>query len=173
MLRHALLVSLLLVLALALPEQLLWGQIPQVLSYQGVLTNPSGSLLSDGDYSMTFKLYPTAQGGAPLWSESQTVVVKNGLFNVALGAVNPLNLLFDNPYWLSITVGEGSESGQRLQLTSSAYSLSARSIADSAVTGSKIAQGQVLRSINTLKDDVTIVAGDNVAIEQKGNSLII
>ena len=59
---------------------------------------------------------------------------------------------------------------QRIKLTSSAYSLHARSVADSAITGSKIAGHQVVRSINSLTDEVKLEAGENVTIRQKGKS---
>ena len=46
-------------------------------------------------------------------------------------------------------------------------------IADSAVTAPKIASGQVVKSVNTLKDDVTLAAGSNVSITPSGNTLTI
>jgi hypothetical protein len=46
-------------------------------------------------------------------------------------------------------------------------------IADSAVTAVKIAPGQVVKSINGLKDNVTLAAGANVSITPSGNTLTI
>lgn len=46
-------------------------------------------------------------------------------------------------------------------------------IANGAVTSGKIATGQVVKSINTLKDDVTLSAGSNVTITPSGNTLTI
>ncbi len=46
-------------------------------------------------------------------------------------------------------------------------------LADAAVTGQKIGSGQVVRSINSLKDDVTLSAGTNVTITPSGNTLTI
>ncbi len=46
-------------------------------------------------------------------------------------------------------------------------------IADSAVTSAKIAGGQVVKSVNTLKDDVTLSAGTNITITPAGNTLTI
>jgi hypothetical protein len=116
-----------------------WGQIPQTISYQGVLTDPNGATVPNGNYSLAFKLYEVASGGTPSWTETQNTAVNNGIFNVILGSVNPLNLPFDKPYWLGITVGNGVELSPRAQLTASAYSLNARSVADGAVTTNKIA----------------------------------
>lgn len=46
-------------------------------------------------------------------------------------------------------------------------------IADSTITGAKVASGQVVKSINSLKDVVTITAGTNVTITPTGNTLSI
>jgi len=46
-------------------------------------------------------------------------------------------------------------------------------LADSAVTSDKIAGEQVVKSINSLKDDVTLAAGANVTITPSGNTLTI
>jgi hypothetical protein len=46
-------------------------------------------------------------------------------------------------------------------------------LADGAVTAAKIASGQVVKSVNTLKDDVTLAAGANISITPAGNTLTI
>lgn len=46
-------------------------------------------------------------------------------------------------------------------------------IANNAVTAVKIASTQVVKSLNTLKDDVTLAAGSNVTITPSGNTLTI
>ncbi|NIA28741.1 MAG: hypothetical protein GWP06_02365 [Actinobacteria bacterium] len=104
------------------------GQIPQTISYQGVLTDVNGNTVN-GNQNFIFKIYDDSTGGSLLWSEERaSIPVSNGIFNVILGSTNPLNLPFDKPYWLGITVGQGSDLTPRIELTSSAYSLSARSV---------------------------------------------
>ena len=156
-----------------LSVQNVWAQVPQTMSYQGVLMKAKGTLVQNGQYTLTFKLYDAAEGGKVLWSETQTIRVEDGLFNAALGRLNSLDIPFDQPYWLAVTIGDGEEVSRRMQLTSSAYSLHARSVADNAITKSKIAEGQVVKSINSITDDVTFAAGENVRITQEGNLLII
>ncbi|MBI4469817.1 MAG: tail fiber domain-containing protein [Acidobacteria bacterium] len=46
-------------------------------------------------------------------------------------------------------------------------------LANSAVTGAKIAPGQVVRSLNGLSDNVTLQAGSNINITPSGNMLTI
>jgi len=102
------------------------------MSYQGVLTDESGNPVSSTTHNLTFKLYDAATDGTELWTETQSVDISNGLFNVILGNVNPLTLDFDMPCWLGITIDSGSELSPRVELTASAYSLNARGVLGSS-----------------------------------------
>ena len=156
-----------------LSVRIVWAQVPQTMSYQGVLMKAKGTLVQNGQYTLTFKLYDAAEGGQVLWSETQTILVEDGLFNAVLGRLNSLDIPFDQPYWLSVTIGDGEEVSRRMQLTSSAYSLQAQTVADKAITSQKIADGQVVRSINSVTDNVKLIAGENVTITQEGDELVI
>ena len=136
---------------------LAFTQIPQKLSYQGILTDAGGVAVSNGDYDLHFALYLAATGGSAAWTESQTVTVNNGVFNVLLGEVNPLTLPFDVPYWLGITVGTGSEMTPRIELTASAYSLNALTVMDTAITTEKLADEAVTQA--KLAPGVTLPPG--------------
>ncbi len=149
------------------------AQVPTTLSYQGILALPGGSVVTDRDYTIMFKIYDVSSGGSALWMEEHTVPVVGGLFGVILGKTTPLNLAFDKQYWLGITVGEGAELTPRIELTAAPYSLHARSIADNSVTSGKIAPNTVVRSVNSLKEDVVLSAGENVTITPSGNTLTI
>ena len=140
-----------------------WAQIPQTISYQGLLKNADGTQVTDDTYTITFKLYDVSSGDTPLWTEEQSVSVSDGILNVILGSINPLDLPFDKQYWLGITIGDGSELTPRMKLTSSAYSMNAQSVAD----------GQIVKSINDIKDDVTFAEGENISISKSGNTLTI
>jgi hypothetical protein len=141
----------------------LFAQVPDRLSYQGMLSGSEGETVDDGMYTMHFNLYGESDPPTSLWSEIQNVTIVNGIFNVILGAVNPLELPFDEQYYLSIAIGDEPELSPRIALTSSAYSYRARSIDD----------GQVVKSINELKDDVLLEAGENVSITEDENKIII
>jgi len=100
------------------------AQIPRTLSYQGVLTDTSGTPKPDGRYYFTFKLYDS--GGPTGWSQAESLDVKRGLFYTTLGKEPnpfPSSLRFDRPYWLGIQVGSQPELPQRIPLTSVGYSL--------------------------------------------------
>jgi hypothetical protein len=161
------------------------AQIPKTISYQGVLTDANGTVVPDGNYSLTFKLYDFATGGTALWTDVQlSVAVSKGIFNVILGSATTLNLPFDKPYWLGVTVGSGSELMPRIQLTGSGYSF--RSANTESISGISaggdltgtypnptIVSGQVVKSVNDLHDAVTLAAGSNVSITPSGNTLTI
>ncbi|MBC8180754.1 tail fiber domain-containing protein [candidate division KSB1 bacterium] len=149
------------------------AQIPLTMSYQGILTDASGEAVPDGSYEIFFNIYDTAEGGSSLWTESHTIEVEGGVFAVTLGSSNPLDLPFNKPYWLGITVGGGEEMSPRIEMTASAYAHSARTVVDSSITSEKIAAGQVVRSINSLRDSVVIQGGENVTISSEQNRLTI
>jgi hypothetical protein len=152
---------------------LLSAQIPQTMAYQGMLTSGDGAAILDGDYRFTFRIYPSQSGGSPIWEEKQAVVVTEGVFNVILGKVKPLDVPFDQPYSLGITVDGGEELTPRIELTASGYSLAARTVSDSAITSRKLAKDAVVRSLNGITDKITLAAGDNINITQLGDSLVI
>ncbi|MFZ5986794.1 MAG: hypothetical protein ACOYWZ_06695, partial [Bacillota bacterium] len=47
---------------------LAFGDIPKLINYQGKVTNQDGTPVSDGSYSMEFKLYNVPTGGNALWN---------------------------------------------------------------------------------------------------------
>ena len=56
------------------------------LSIQGTIQTASGANLDDGDYAMTFRLYESATGGTPVWSETQDAVeLLGGVYSTLLG----------------------------------------------------------------------------------------
>ena len=98
-------------------------QVPNKISYQGLLTNSDGSVIPDGSYNLTFKIYNVESGGTELWTETQNVTVSKGTFSVILGETNPLNLQFNEQYWLGVTLEGSSEFTPRSKLASSPYSI--------------------------------------------------
>jgi len=131
--------------------------IPQTINYQGYLTDSEGHPL-DGTVDMVFALYDVDTGGSSLWSETQTgVEVTEGIFSVNLGAVTPITLSFDNPYWLGVQVESDAEMTPRQPITSVGYAYRAGEadavktggvesymLAEDAVTADKIDDGAVL-----------------------------
>lgn len=146
-----------------------YAVIPQTLNYQGVLTDAGGSAVSDGTYSLTFRLYDVPAGGSPLWDETQgTVNVSKGIFNVDLGTVEPLNLSFDEQYFLGISVEGEAELVPRIFLDAAAYSLASRSVRGT----SNVIPADGFVGIGTLSpnDPLTVESSDAVGIRFNGSA---
>jgi len=93
----------------------------KLITLQGRLIDRSRNLPLQGTFSMIFKLYDSPTLGNELWSEAQTVTTNSeGIFSVLLGGVNPLNLDFNQQYYLEITI-EGETLAPRYTLGSAPY----------------------------------------------------
>jgi hypothetical protein len=121
--RQALLLCLLVVLLAVFETGM--ANVPRTMSYQGVLKDAVGNVVSDGDYEVTFKLYMVHTGGMVIWTETQTLSVADGIFNAILGSVTPLTVPFDRAYWLGVSVEGEPELEPRVELTASPYALRA------------------------------------------------
>lgn len=106
------------------------AQIPRTMSYQGVLRDDFGDIVEDNDYSIEFSIFDVESGGTELWTETQSVEVRDGIFNVTLGTTVNLTLAFDRDYWLEIEVAPYGELHPRTPLMTVPYAFRA-AVADS------------------------------------------
>lgn len=91
----------------------------QSMNYQAYLKDALG-LPVTGTRSITFRLYSVATGGSPVWSDTLSVNLLDGLFSVDLGRpANPLpKAAMTNPLWLGIDVAGDGEAVPRTALRS-------------------------------------------------------
>lgn len=134
------------------------GEVPQQINYQGTLTDDIGNPL-DGDFSMTFAIYATAGGITPLWTETQTVPVINGVYNLVLGQPgNEIDLtVIDGERFLGISVESDAEMTPRQPITASAFAIKAAkadTVADGAITTPMIAD-DAITSAKIVNDSLT------------------
>ncbi|MFH1724402.1 MAG: hypothetical protein ABII00_07250 [Elusimicrobiota bacterium] len=102
------------------------AEIPRVLNYEGILSDPSGEPLS-GLRDLTFRVYDNETLGQKLWEETQfNVHVTSGLFSVRLGSVSGWSpAIFSGPdTWLEIELG-GAILSPRKRLGTLPYSVNA------------------------------------------------
>jgi subtilisin-like proprotein convertase family protein len=124
------------IVILASTGNALAGDVPGVMTNQGILRNAAGDVVN-GVYALTFKLYDQQADGQMLWSEvHNNVAVENGLYASELGGINPFpNSLFklNSTVWLGISV-EGQQELPRVRVTTVSYAFNARSamVADQA-----------------------------------------
>ena len=110
-----------LVLVALLCAGVLQADVPQTMSYQGVLRDGVGNPVPDDYYNLTFGIYDVPSGGSALWTETQGLPVEDGILNAVLGSVVPVALPFDMTYWLGISVEGEPELSPRTELTSAPY----------------------------------------------------
>ncbi len=98
------------------------AEVPGTMNYQGLLTDSTGNPVSDGSYSVTFRIYDEIN--VVRWEEAHQITTKDGLFSVRLGS-NGSTLtadIFDHPdRWLGITIGTDQEIVPRTQLNTVPY----------------------------------------------------
>jgi trimeric autotransporter adhesin len=158
---------------------------PSALTYQGRLVENGTPV--NGLYNLRCRLYAEAENGAAYGQVDALTVVSNGLFTVTLDWGS--NVLLNNYRWLEIGVmdfmlGTGfttlqprqylgtapyafnAEHAAQADTAFSVTSLSVRNadLQDGAVTARKIHEGQVVKSLNGLRDDITLVGAQNVSV---------
>ena|GEM_PF-6537890 len=86
--------------------------------------------MTDGSYTMRFRIYDAANSGTLKWdSGNHSVTVSGGVFSVVLGETpQPIvNLPFDEDYWLEVTV-DGNVQSPRNRLGSVGYAYMASGV---------------------------------------------
>lgn len=110
---------------LALLSSQAFGQVPETLGYQGRLLNADGTPVA-GFVDITFKIYRTDAGGAPLWKEQQRVSLTEGYYSIALGMTTafPADVFDGSGRHLALEIG-GQELEPRMALRSVPYAVTA------------------------------------------------
>lgn len=141
-------------------------------TYHGRLNNNAAPVT--GLYDLRFTIFDSS-GGATVVAgplPANSLGITNGLFTARLdfGA----GVFTGPPRWLEISVrpsagGNFQTLSPRQELTSSPYAIRAQT----AGTAADVSNGSVVKSLNNLRDHVTLAAGANVTIAPSGNTLTI
>jgi hypothetical protein len=151
-------------------------------TYQGKLVDDCCP--ATGLYDMRFKVLDAPTGGTQYnWTWLvPSVPVTNGMFTARLdfGEVP-----FDGGRrWLEIEVRTNNPApsapfallSPRTELTPTPYAihaLSANTVSSNSIHGFNISAGQVVKSLNGVKDNVTISGGSNVTVTTSGNNIVV
>ncbi len=122
--RHAVTLALRLIIAVLALAPLATADVPQMINYQGYLTDSTGALL-DTTVSMEFAIYDDSTGGVLKWAETRpSVTVEGGTFSIILGTMVPIDdsVFNQSDRWLGITIGANPELTPRTRLVSVGYS---------------------------------------------------
>jgi hypothetical protein len=110
------------------------AQAPQLVNYQGTITDDTGGPLATGSYCFSFSVYNGPDPGATLiWGPEaiDAVAVVDGYFNVILGGTVPLDEVFGEPdRFVGVQVGAdcaslGGEILPRQQVLSAPFAMAA------------------------------------------------
>lgn len=154
--RTRIVVAMIILLAAPIALLMAMGCVPPAMTYQGALTGPSGDPVSDGVYDMEFRLWDL-EDDAFVFTQTESVTVTNGIFDVVLGSdpiLNPLPIAkFGDGLELEITVeGDTLEPRQMLYGAPYAFTLYPGAViideynaANPALTIDKSSTGPALR----------------------------
>lgn len=157
---------------LLLGSTALSAQIERRISYQGLLTQPSGAPMVDASYSLTLRFYDAASGGNLVYEETQVVDVKGGLFNLYIGDVAPLtNVNFNQQLWLETNIAGQAPFTPRTRLAVVPYAIRAES-AQTATSLDPSATGFV-RTLNGAEGDLTLKGENGITVTRDGDTIRI
>ncbi|RPI68605.1 MAG: hypothetical protein EHM43_04390 [Ignavibacteriae bacterium] len=146
--------------------------IQRLISYQGLLTQPSGLPLSDGNYGLVLRLYDAETGGNLVFEEQQQVTVNRGLFNVYIGAASPLaSVDFNDQLWLETALTGQAPFLPRTRMAVVPYAIRAE-WADVAGRLADDATGFV-RSLNGGEGHLTIKGENGLSVSRTGDTIRI
>jgi hypothetical protein len=131
------------------------ADVPGMIDYQGKLTTSEGALVND-TVQMTFSIYPDTLGSPADWTETQdSVIVKEGIFNVLLGSVDsiPSSVFDGNIKYLGVQVESDPEMRPLKPMVSVAYAYRAGTTDGGG--GGWVDDGGVVR-LETISDSVGI-----------------
>ncbi|MCB9740495.1 MAG: proprotein convertase P-domain-containing protein [Deltaproteobacteria bacterium] len=114
---------------------ILLGAVPKTIGLEGRLQGQGGGPVADGEYSLTFALYPDAKAQQASWSEVAKVTVTAGHFVHILGSTKVLastDIDSDKSAWIGIAVDQDPEM-PRSPLSAVAYAMRA-AVAETATT---------------------------------------
>ena len=142
------------------------AQVPQTLSYQGLLTDATGNPLN-GTQNVKFNFYTVATGGTVAFSRGPLEVAAfQGLFTVILGngqGENNAGLpnLGSTQYYIGIRVGASTtDLSPRVQLTAVPYAFTASNLDPNAT----VSATQIGAGIDASKITTGILDGSKVSV---------
>ena len=141
------------------------AQVPQIINYQAMLTDAQGNPIN-GVRSIQFRIYNALTDGSELWTETQTVTITEGIFNVLLGSITPIpyNVFNGDDRYISLQVESDPEMTPRKRLVSVGYAFRAYN-ADRVDGLSASAFVQQIDGVEpNSSGNIDLVAGSNISI---------
>jgi len=164
------------------------ASVPQLINYQGRLTDANGNALTNGTKKLSFSIYDKAGAdGIKQWGPQvfPTVPVINGYFNIILGPTETddngmvlpngksiLEAFKSDSVFLEITVGDGSPISPRQQILSTPFSIQAKQAELATHHSNIIPVGMIAPFFGTIVPDGWLICnGDTINSDPKYNAL--
>ena len=138
--------------------------IPQLINYQGVLTDGGGAPITVAT-SVEFRIWDMSAGGTQLWTETQSITPDaDGRFNVLLGSVMPLTdaAINADSAFLGLTISPDAEVTPRTALVAVAYAFRPGTV--DGASGGTITSKVTIGPGNTNSGDDAFAAGKDNTI---------
>lgn len=144
---------------------------PRLVSWQGLISQPDGRPVLDGDHDIAFSLHDAPTGGAVIWTESHRLRSFSGVVDAVLGSRTPLTIPTGRQLWLSIRVDGNPAAEPRLPIIAVPLALYADT-ARAATSVTNDATG-VVRSANSLQGDVLIEGAGGTTVTKNGSTITV
>ena len=141
-----------------------WSGVPQLVHYQGILTDTGGDPVTS-PVNVVFALWNQPTLGDSLWSESQPVTPDTlGRFNVLLGSWRPIHdsVFAGSDVYLSVKAGGDPEMIPRQRIVSVPFAYRVSTV-DSAGGGTITSKVSIGPGHTNTGEDAFVVGRDNTA----------
>ena len=146
------------------------AQVPQLINYQAILTDTEDNPVN-GTRSIQFSIYDAETDGTEMWTETQEILIEDGLLSVLLGSINPIpySIFEGDETYLELKIGSDPAMTPRKRLVSVGYAMRAN-YADH-VSG---LANDFVETVDGVAADgsgnIDLVEGDNITIEPQPGS---
>ena len=155
--------------------------VPRTISYQALIADANGTLITDDDYTVTVRLYSDKSGSRCVWHDTYVVHSSHGVVNLSLGGgTTPLPDAdgMSGSLWLGVQINGAEEIKNYAELSAAPYALT---VPNGAITAKKMGTDYVGSfSLNGQKlsgrgEDVNLVTGDGItaALDPTTNSIVL
>jgi hypothetical protein len=152
---------------------LVWTQVPEKMSYQAIIRNNSGQLVTDHNVGMKISILQGSITGTPVYEEAHTATTNaNGLVTIEIGGGTTLSGTFADidwtggPYFLKTQTDPAGGTDYSItgtsQLLSVPYALYAKNsgLTDNSITSSHILNESVYAA--DIADEPGVSWGDSI-----------
>ena len=150
------------------------GPLPQLLNYQGVLSDAFRTAVPDNSYSLSFRIYTVETGGLPLWEETNAIATIDGVFETTLGLNTPLTIPFDEPYWLELELSGEPAMTPRIPFVSTPYAMNAANAINAGMANELAPTApDVVHTLNGLDGRLNIVGTGLTTVTESGSTITV